>query len=86
MVFSNASSKSAEFLARYCNLVLKSSRRERKNEEEEEHTVNTIVSIFGLLDEQDIFFKYYTLLLARRLIYTAYNIDNEMMVISKLKV
>jgi cullin 1 len=85
VAYKNPSFKSAELLAKYCNVILKPSSRDRKDEDMDQ-TLNTIVLIFGLLREQDVFIKFYSVLLAKRLIYGVFDDDHEMMVIAKLKV
>ncbi len=77
--FKNPAFKSAELLAKYSNTILK------PKESSDSKQLSTLVSIFKLLHEQDVFIKYYALLLSKRLIYNVFDHEQEMNMIGKLK-
>ncbi|PRP88079.1 cullin-2 [Planoprotostelium fungivorum] len=79
------SSKSPEFLAKYCDILLKKSNKNLEESELDEK-LNQIIVIFRYVDDKDVFQKFYTLMLARRLIQgTSVSDDAESQMISRLK-
>lgn len=79
------STKSPELLAKYCDLLLK---KGGKNLEESvlEEKLNQIILIFKYVDDKDVFQKFYSKMLARRLIHSAsVSDDAESSMISGLK-
>eukprot|EP01062_Namystynia_karyoxenos_P070765 TRINITY_DN66136_c0_g1_i1.p1 TRINITY_DN66136_c0_g1~~TRINITY_DN66136_c0_g1_i1.p1 ORF type:complete len:829 (+),score=325.05 TRINITY_DN66136_c0_g1_i1:100-2487(+) len=79
--------KSAELLAKYAHLLLKPTSKAAKvrSEEELDQTLNQVLTIFKLLEDKDVFQKFYSTMLSRRLIQNAYSQDQEAVMISKLK-
>lgn len=79
------SSKSPELLAKYCDLLLKKSSKNPEDAELEE-TLNQVMIVFKYIEDKDVFQKYYSTMLAKRLVYqmTASD-DAEASMISKLK-
>ena len=63
----NASSKSPELLAKYCDFLLK---RSSKNplDEELEDTLNQVMVVFKYIEDKDVFQKFYSKMLAKRLV------------------
>jgi len=77
--------KSPELLAKYCDLLLK---KGNKNLEENqlEEKLNQIILIFKYVDDKDVFQKFYSKMLARRLIHgTSVSDDAESAMIGGLK-
>jgi len=81
----NNSGKSPELLAKYCDTLLKKSPRNPEDEELEQ-ILNSIMVIFKYISEKDVFQKFYSKMLAKRLIAnTSVSHDLEGTMISKLK-
>ncbi|XP_049781394.1 cullin-1-like [Schistocerca cancellata] len=81
----NTSSKSPELLAKYCDLVLKKSSN-NPEEAELEDTLNQAMIVFKYIEDKDVFLKFYTRLLAKRLVHNmSASYDAEVSMISKLK-
>jgi len=81
----NASSKSPELLAKYCDHLLK---RSSKNPEEAEleDTLNQVMVVFKYIEDKDVFQKFYSKMLAKRLVqHMSASDDAEASMISKLK-
>lgn len=79
------SSKSPELLARYCDSLL---RKSAKNPEETEleEILNSVMIIFKYVEDKDVFQKFYSKMLAKRLVYQiSASDDAEATVISKLR-
>jgi len=77
--------RSPELLAKYCDSLLKKSSKNLPEGEIDEKLVNVIV-IFKYLDDKDIFQKFYSKLLAKRLIHNlSVSMDTEEGMITKLK-
>jgi len=79
------STKSPELLAKYCDVLLK---KGNKNVEENqiEEKLNQIIIIFKYIDDKDVFQKFYSKMLARRLIHgTSVSDDAESLMIGGLK-
>ncbi|KAJ8662605.1 hypothetical protein O0I10_001567 [Lichtheimia ornata] len=84
-VCKKSSSKSPELLARYCDSLLK---KNAKNAEESEleDLLNSIMTVFKYVEDKDVFQKFYSRLLAKRLVNgTSASDDAEGSMISKLK-
>jgi cullin 1 len=84
-VCKSGSNKSPELLAKYADAVL----RKGANGAEEsdlENTLNQIMTVFKYIEDKDVFQKFYSRMLARRLIHTTSSSDDaETSMISKLK-
>eukprot|EP01065_Artemidia_motanka_P009483 TRINITY_DN14852_c0_g1_i1.p1 TRINITY_DN14852_c0_g1~~TRINITY_DN14852_c0_g1_i1.p1 ORF type:complete len:789 (+),score=315.88 TRINITY_DN14852_c0_g1_i1:69-2435(+) len=81
-------SKSAELLAKYTHLLLRPSRAARsrvRSDDELDRTLDQMLTIFKLLEDKDVFQKFYQTHLSRRLIQGMYVKDQEELMISKLK-
>ncbi|KAK6182455.1 cullin-1 [Patella vulgata] len=80
-----ASSKSPELLARYCDLLLKKSSK-NPEEAELEDTLNQVMIMFKYIEDKDVFQKFYSKMLAKRLVqHMSASDDAEASMISKLK-
>ncbi|XP_044733611.1 cullin-2-like [Chrysoperla carnea] len=78
--------KSAGFLAKYCdNLIKKSAISTEHDEIEFTIKLDRIIIIFRYLDDKDYFHKFYSRLLAKRLIYKQSDMNIEELMINKLK-
>lgn len=81
----NSSSKSPELLAKYCDLLLKKSSK-NPEEAELEDTLNQVMIVFKYIEDKDVFQKYYSKMLAKRLVqHMSASDDAEASMISKLK-
>jgi len=84
-VCKSGSNKSPELLAKYADAVL----RKGTNGAEEsdlENILNQIMTVFKYIEDKDVFQKFYSRMLARRLIHTTSSSDDaETSMISKLK-
>lgn len=81
----NSSSKSPELLARYCDLLLKKSSK-NPEEAELEDTLNQVMVVFKYIEDKDVFQKFYSKMLAKRLVqHMSASDDAEASMISKLK-
>lgn len=79
------SSKSPELLAKYCDLLLKKSSK-NPEEAELEDTLTLVMVVFKYLDDKDVFQKFYSKMLAKRLVHQiSASDDAEASMISKLK-
>lgn len=79
------SSKSPELLAKYCDSILKKSTKNLSDAELDEK-LSDIIIIFKYIDDKDIFQKFYSKMLAKRLIHTlSVSMDAEEGMISRLK-
>jgi len=80
-----SSSKSPELLARYCDAVLKKSAK-NPEETELEEILNSVMVVFKYIEDKDVFHKFYSRMLAKRLVYqNSASDDAEASMISKLK-
>ncbi|KAB0376035.1 hypothetical protein FD755_012678 [Muntiacus reevesi] len=80
-----SSSKSPELLARYCDSLLKKSSK-NPEEAELEDTLNHVMTVFKYMDDKDVVQKFYTKMLAKRLVHqNSASDDAEASMISKLK-
>ncbi|KAG1681900.1 Cullin-1 [Nymphon striatum] len=81
----NCSSKSPELLAKYCDLLLKKSSK-NPEEAELEDTLNQVMIVFKYIEDKDVFQKFYSKMLAKRLVqHMSASDDAEASMISKLK-
>jgi len=83
----NAGARSAELLAKYCHSLLKLSSMTAKNlnEQDLDIRISQVLIIFKLLEDKDVFQKFYSSHFSRRLIQHQYSTDMETNMISKLK-
>ncbi|GFW45263.1 cullin-1 [Trichonephila clavipes] len=81
----NSSSKSPELLAKYCDLLLKKSSK-NPEESELEESLNQVMIVFKYIEDKDVFQKFYSKMLAKRLVqHMSASDDAEASMISKLK-
>ncbi|KAK6634540.1 Cullin-1 [Polyplax serrata] len=81
----NSSSKCPELLAKYCDLLLKKSSK-NPEEAELEDTLNQLMVVFKYIEDKDVFQKFYSKMLAKRLVqHMSASDDAEASMISKLK-
>lgn len=81
----NSSSKSPELLARYCDILLKKNTKNSEDAELED-TLSQVMIVFTYIEDKDVFQKFYSKWLARRLVQqTSASDDAESTMISKLK-
>lgn len=84
-VCKSSSSKTSELLARYSDSLLKKSAN-NPEESEMENYLNSILTIFKYVDDKDIFQKFYSRMLAKRLVHqSSASDDAEASMISKLR-
>ncbi|KAL1132773.1 hypothetical protein AAG570_010725 [Ranatra chinensis] len=80
-----SSSKSPELLAKFCDILLKKSSK-NPEEAELEDTLNQVMVVFKYIEDKDVFQKFYSKMLAKRLVqHMSANDDAEASMISKLK-
>jgi len=80
-----SSSKSPELLARYCDSLLKKSSK-NPEEAELEDILNSVMIVFKYIEDKDVFQKFYSKMLAKRLVqHNSASDDAEASMISKLK-
>ncbi|GLH10056.1 Cullin homolog 1 [Gryllus bimaculatus] len=81
----DSSTKSPELLAKYCDLLLKKSSK-NPEEGELEDTLNQVMIVFKYIEDKDVFQKFYSKMLAKRLVQQmSASDDAESSMISKLK-
>jgi len=81
----NNSTKSPELLAKYCDALLKKSSK-NPEEAELEETLNQVMTVFKYIEDKDVFQKFYSKMLAKRLVQgMSASDDAEASMISKLK-
>lgn len=79
------STKSPELLAKYCDLLLKKTSKIHEESELEE-TLNQVMVVFKYIEDKDVFQKFYSKMLAKRLVQQMSGSDDaEASMISKLK-
>lgn len=84
-VCANGSNKSPELLAKYTDALLKKSATGAE-EGDLENTLTQIMTVFKYIEDKDVFQKFYSRMLARRLVHTSSSSDDaETSMISKLK-
>ena len=80
------SNKSPELLAKYCDNLLKKSTAKMTEEDDIERRQNEIMTIFKYIEDKDVFQKFYSRMLAKRLVHvTSASDDAETSMIGKLK-
>ncbi|KAI8334356.1 Cullin [Chlamydoabsidia padenii] len=80
-----STSKSPELLARFCDSLLKKSAK-NPEENELEDVLNSVMTVFKYVEDKDVFQKFYSKMLAKRLVNgTSASDDAEGSMISKLK-
>ncbi|KAI8921498.1 Cullin [Entophlyctis helioformis] len=85
VVCRSSSSKSPELLARYSDSLLKKTNKTVEDSEFEE-VLNSVMTVFKYIEDKDVFQKFYTNFLARRLVYgTSASDDGETSMLGKLK-
>lgn len=78
-------SRQAELLARHCDILLR--RKTRQPVDAVEARLRVVLKLFSYVDDKDVFQKFYTRFMARRLITDASASEElELLVISQLKV
>ncbi len=78
-------SRSPELLAKYCDILLKKSSK-NPEEAELEDTLNQVMVVFKYITDKDVFQKFYSKMLAKRLVFhMSASDDAEASMISKLK-
>lgn len=81
----STASKSPELLAKYCDILLKKSSK-NPEEKELEDNLNQVMVVFKYIEDKDVFQKFYSKMLAKRLVnHTSASDDAEAVMISKLK-
>jgi len=81
----SSSCKSPELLAKFCDLLLKKSSK-NPEEAELEDTLNQVMVVFKYIEDKDVFQKFYSKMLAKRLVqHMSASDDAEASMISKLK-
>jgi len=84
-VCKSGSNKSPELLAKYTDALLKKS-ASGAEESDLENTLTQIMTVFKYIEDKDVFQKFYSRMLARRLVHTNSSSDDaETSMISKLK-
>eukprot|EP00054_Salpingoeca_dolichothecata_P008094 m.46259 g.46259 ORF g.46259 m.46259 type:complete len:754 (-) comp17502_c0_seq1:67-2328(-) len=84
-VTGSKTAKSPELLARHCDSLLKKSSKNAQDDELD-NLLNEIMIIFKYIEDKDVFQKFYSKMLAKRLVnFTSASDDAERNMISKLK-
>ncbi|KAK2630594.1 hypothetical protein QTJ16_001414 [Diplocarpon rosae] len=84
-VCKSGSNKSPELLAKYTDALLKKS-ASGSEESDLEYSLTQIMTVFKYIEDKDVFQKFYSRMLARRLVHTSSSSDDaETSMISKLK-
>ncbi|TPX51845.1 hypothetical protein SeLEV6574_g00028 [Synchytrium endobioticum] len=84
-VCKEGSQKSPQLLAQYCDSLLRKGGKLTEDTEVEE-VLNQIMTVFKYVEDKDVFQKFYSKMLAKRLVnFTSSSEDAESMMISKLK-
>ncbi|CAO3589467.1 unnamed protein product [Absidia cylindrospora] len=85
IVCRSSTSKSPELLARFCDSLLKKSAK-NPEENELEDVLNSVMTVFKYVEDKDVFQKFYSKMLAKRLVNgNSASDDAEGSMISKLK-
>lgn len=81
------SNKSPEMLAKYCDNLLKKGPGQKNMEEQElEQKITNVIYVFKYIDDKDVFQKFYSKMLAKRLIQnSSVSSDSERAMITQLK-
>ncbi|TPX34674.1 hypothetical protein SmJEL517_g02760 [Synchytrium microbalum] len=84
---SNPNARGPEVLARYCDSILRKTTKTNLTDGELEDRISRMMTLFKYVDDKDVFQKFYSKMLARRLIFESSVSDEaEISMISKLKV
>jgi cullin 1 len=82
----SGSNKSPELLAKYADTLLKRSSAKMSEEDDMEKLLTQIMTVFKYIEDKDVFQKFYSRMLAKRLVQTTSASDDaETSMISKLK-
>ncbi|PSN70631.1 cullin-2 [Corynespora cassiicola Philippines] len=82
----SGSNKSPELLAKYTDTLLKKSSAKMSEEDDMEKLLTQIMTVFKYIEDKDVFQKFYSRMLAKRLVQTTSASDDaETSMISKLK-
>ncbi|KAG9289195.1 hypothetical protein G9A89_022504 [Geosiphon pyriformis] len=82
----NPAAHSSEVLARYCDFLLKRNQRSGLTEQDIEEKLKRMIILFKYIDDKDIYQKFYSRMLAKRLIYGSLVSDEaEANMITRLK-
>ncbi|OCK84189.1 Cullin-domain-containing protein [Lepidopterella palustris CBS 459.81] len=82
----SGSNKSPELLAKYTDTLLKKSTAKMTEEDDMEKLLTQIMTVFKYIEDKDVFQKFYSRMLAKRLVQTSSASDDaETSMISKLK-
>ncbi|KAF2204065.1 Cullin-domain-containing protein [Delitschia confertaspora ATCC 74209] len=82
----SGSNKSPELLAKYTDQLLKKSSAKMTEEDDMEKSLTQIMTVFKYIEDKDVFQKFYSRMLAKRLVQsTSASDDAETSMISKLK-
>ncbi|TPX37950.1 hypothetical protein SeMB42_g06778 [Synchytrium endobioticum] len=82
----NPNARGPEVLAKYCDSILRKNAKTNLTENDLEDRIARVMTLFKYVEDKDVFQKFYSKLLARRLIFeTSVSEDAEASVISKLK-
>lgn len=85
-VCKSGSNKSPELLAKYTDTLLKKSSAKMTEEDDMEKLLTQIMTVFKYIEDKDVFQKFYSRMLAKRLVQTSSASDDaETSMISKLK-
>ncbi|KAF1809455.1 Cullin-domain-containing protein [Eremomyces bilateralis CBS 781.70] len=85
-VCKSGTTKSPELLAKYCDTLLKRSGAKNSEEDDVEKQLTHIMTVFKYIEDKDVFQKFYTRGLARRLVHQlSASDDAETSMISKMK-
>ncbi|KAH7128235.1 Cullin [Dendryphion nanum] len=85
-VCKSGSNKSPELLAKYTDTLLKKSSAKMTEEDDMEKLLTQIMTVFKYIEDKDVFQKFYSRMLAKRLVQaTSASDDAETSMISKLK-
>jgi cullin 1 len=81
-----SSSKSPEHLAKYSDALLKKSSKASSEESDVDLCMNNIMIVFKYIEDKDVYQKFYSKMLAKRLVYdTSLSEESEELMINKLK-
>ncbi|KAF2089749.1 Cullin-domain-containing protein [Saccharata proteae CBS 121410] len=85
-VCKSGSTRSPELLAKYTDTLLKKSGAKMTEEDDMDKQLSQIMTIFKYIEDKDVFQKFYSRMLAKRLVYTTSASDDaETLMIAKLK-
>jgi Cullin family len=86
-IINQHSSNAPEKFAKYCDFLLKRNSKSTIDEKEAEVLTTKAINLFKYIDDKDVFQKFYSRFLAKRLIHTSsVSEDLEMLAMENLKV